>query len=125
MSSRTPAPEEPGRFAMPDLPGEFFGDDDPIYAPVDPALFARDDIQEHSWDDSYPGYVDEEDVVVERPHRRRRPARDFDGEFPERRRSSRNDEFSGSPLVRFETGTHGTPIRMTDWRDILNWMLAR
>ncbi|MBX3574804.1 MAG: alpha/beta hydrolase [Mesorhizobium sp.] len=28
-------------------------------------------------------------------------------------------------LVRFETGTHGTPIRMTDWRDILNWMLAR
>ena len=28
-------------------------------------------------------------------------------------------------LVRFETGTHGTPIRMTDWRDILNWMLSR
>jgi dienelactone hydrolase len=28
-------------------------------------------------------------------------------------------------LVRFETGTHGTPIRMTDWRDVLNWMLAR
>lgn len=23
----------------------------------------------------------------------------------------------------FETGTHGTPIRMTDWRLILNWML--
>ncbi len=24
----------------------------------------------------------------------------------------------------FDTGTHGTPIRMTDWRLILNWMLA-
>jgi hypothetical protein len=23
----------------------------------------------------------------------------------------------------FETGTHGTPIRMTDWRMVLNWML--
>jgi len=21
-------------------------------------------------------------------------------------------------------GTHGTPIRMIDWRDTLNWMLA-
>lgn len=28
-------------------------------------------------------------------------------------------------FVRFETGTHGTPIRMTDWRDVLNWMLAK
>jgi len=28
-------------------------------------------------------------------------------------------------FVRFETGTHGTPIRMTDWRDTLNWMLSR
>jgi hypothetical protein len=27
-------------------------------------------------------------------------------------------------FVRFESGTHGTPIRMTDWRDTLNWMLA-
>lgn len=27
-------------------------------------------------------------------------------------------------FVRFETGTHGTPIRMTDWRDTLNWMHA-
>lgn len=25
-------------------------------------------------------------------------------------------------MVRFESGTHGTPIRMTDWRDIINWM---
>lgn len=25
-------------------------------------------------------------------------------------------------FVRFETGTHGTPIRMTDWRQTLNWM---
>ncbi len=24
----------------------------------------------------------------------------------------------------FETGSHGTPIRMTDWRLVLNWMLA-
>jgi len=27
-------------------------------------------------------------------------------------------------FVRFETGTHGTPIRMTDWRGVLNWMLS-
>lgn len=27
-------------------------------------------------------------------------------------------------LVRFETGTHGTPIRMTDWREALDWMLS-
>jgi len=27
-------------------------------------------------------------------------------------------------FVRFETGTHGTPIRMIDWRETLNWMLA-
>jgi pimeloyl-ACP methyl ester carboxylesterase len=27
-------------------------------------------------------------------------------------------------MVRFETGTHGTPIRMTDWRATLNWMLG-
>jgi predicted esterase len=26
-------------------------------------------------------------------------------------------------MVRFETGGHGTPIRMTDWRDMINWML--
>jgi hypothetical protein len=33
----------------------------------------------------------------------------------------------GYPIrfVRFETGTHGTPIRMTDWRETLNWMLAQ
>lgn len=28
-------------------------------------------------------------------------------------------------FVRFETGTHGTPIRMADWRETLNWMLRR
>lgn len=28
-------------------------------------------------------------------------------------------------FVVFESGTHGTPIRMTDWRDTLNWMLSR
>jgi dienelactone hydrolase len=28
-------------------------------------------------------------------------------------------------FVRFETGTHGTPIRMTDWRETLKWMLAQ
>lgn len=27
-------------------------------------------------------------------------------------------------FVRFETGTHGTPIRMVDWRAELNWMLS-
>ncbi|RWK61860.1 MAG: alpha/beta hydrolase [Mesorhizobium sp.] len=30
-----------------------------------------------------------------------------------------------SRFVRFETGTHGTPIRMTDWRGTLNWMLSK
>lgn len=28
-------------------------------------------------------------------------------------------------FVRFESGTHGTPIRMTDWRETLNWMLRQ
>jgi hypothetical protein len=28
-------------------------------------------------------------------------------------------------FVRFESGTHGTPIRMSDWRDTLSWMLAQ
>ena len=27
-------------------------------------------------------------------------------------------------MVRFETGTHGTPIRMIDWREAINWMLT-
>jgi hypothetical protein len=26
-------------------------------------------------------------------------------------------------FVLFETGSHGTPVRMTDWRDSLNWIL--
>jgi len=26
---------------------------------------------------------------------------------------------------RFESGNHGTPIRMTDWREMLNWILAK
>jgi predicted esterase len=25
-------------------------------------------------------------------------------------------------FVLFETGNHGTPVRMTDWRDSLNWI---
>jgi hypothetical protein len=25
----------------------------------------------------------------------------------------------------FNTGSHGTPVRMTDWRRVLNWLLAR
>lgn len=28
-------------------------------------------------------------------------------------------------MVRFETGGHGTPIRMTDWRAMINWMLTQ
>jgi len=27
-------------------------------------------------------------------------------------------------FVLFDTGSHGTPIRMTDWREVLNWMLS-
>ncbi len=27
-------------------------------------------------------------------------------------------------FMRFETGTHGTPIRMVDWRKALDWMLS-
>ena len=27
-------------------------------------------------------------------------------------------------LAIFDSGVHGTPIRMTDWRLVLNWMLA-
>ena len=28
-------------------------------------------------------------------------------------------------MVRFETGSHGTPIRMIDWRQVLDWMVRR
>ena len=28
-------------------------------------------------------------------------------------------------FVRFESGSHGTPIRMSDWRETINWMLSR
>jgi dienelactone hydrolase len=27
-----------------------------------------------------------------------------------------------SRFVLFQTGSHGTPVRMTDWRDALNWI---
>lgn len=27
-------------------------------------------------------------------------------------------------FVLFQTGSHGTPIRMTDWKDVLNWIFA-
>lgn len=34
---------------------------------------------------------------------------------------------SGYParFTLFETGNHGTPVRMTDWRRVLNWILAQ
>lgn len=28
-------------------------------------------------------------------------------------------------FVRFETGSHGTPIRMSDWRGVINWMAGK
>ena len=28
-------------------------------------------------------------------------------------------------MHRFNTGSHGTPVRMTDWRLVLNWMFAK
>ncbi len=33
---------------------------------------------------------------------------------------------TGSPVrfLRFETGTHGTPIRMVDWKEAIGWMMA-
>ncbi|MEQ1842015.1 MAG: alpha/beta hydrolase, partial [Verrucomicrobiales bacterium] len=27
-------------------------------------------------------------------------------------------------MERFESGTHGTPIRMIDWRKTINWQLS-
>jgi hypothetical protein len=27
--------------------------------------------------------------------------------------------------VLFQTGGHGTPVRMTDWRETLNWLFAQ
>jgi dipeptidyl aminopeptidase/acylaminoacyl peptidase len=33
--------------------------------------------------------------------------------------------FYPARFVRFETGTHGTPIRMADWRETLEWMLSQ
>jgi hypothetical protein len=33
---------------------------------------------------------------------------------------------TGTPVrfLRFETGTHGTPIRMVDWRETIGWMIG-
>jgi len=28
-------------------------------------------------------------------------------------------------FVLFQTGGHGTPVRMTDWRETLNWLFAQ
>ncbi len=28
-------------------------------------------------------------------------------------------------MSRYETGNHGTPIRMVDWRSVINWILAQ
>ncbi len=28
-------------------------------------------------------------------------------------------------FVLFQTGSHGTPVRMTDWRDAINWIVAQ
>ncbi|OAP34608.1 phospholipase [Sinorhizobium glycinis] len=39
-------------------------------------------------------------------------------------RSLKNKNYPAR-LVLFETGSHGTPVRMTDWRDALNWILDR
>ncbi|MBS0258217.1 MAG: alpha/beta hydrolase [Proteobacteria bacterium] len=34
---------------------------------------------------------------------------------------------AGEParFTRYESGSHGTPVRMTDWRVVLNWILSR
>jgi len=39
-------------------------------------------------------------------------------------RSLRSKDYP-TRFVLFETGSHGTPIRMTDWREALNWFLDR
>ncbi|MFQ6159554.1 alpha/beta hydrolase [Sinorhizobium meliloti] len=39
-------------------------------------------------------------------------------------RSLRSKDYPAR-FVLFETGSHGTPIRMTDWREALNWILDR
>ncbi len=39
-------------------------------------------------------------------------------------RSLRKQDYPARFVV-FETGSHGTPIRMTDWRDCLNWIFAQ
>jgi hypothetical protein len=44
---------------------------------------------------------------------------------PEKFIRSMQNLLPGYPVefVLFQTGAHGTPIRMTDWRRVLNWML--
>ncbi len=39
------------------------------------------------------------------------------------RRIRKTDPAYPVRFMRFESGTHGTPIRMIDWRESLNWML--
>lgn len=72
MSSRSPAPDEYGRYSMPDLPSDLFDGDD-SYGFLDDVL--DDPLDDRSWGEVYPGYEDDEDdIVEERPRRRdRRP----------------------------------------------------
>ncbi len=40
--------------------------------------------------------------------------------------SLRKSGGKGNVMIhRFNTGSHGTPVRMTDWRLVLNWMFAK
>lgn len=73
MSSRTPAPDEYGRFSMPDLPSDLFDDDEQFYALDDASEGALSD---DPWDDAYPVFdAGLDEVVEERPRSRPRRSR--------------------------------------------------
>ncbi len=93
MSSRTPAPDEYGRFSMPDLPSDLFDDEDPYNVLGGSPDGSFDD---DAWDEAYPGYgVDEDDIVDERPRHRERRQRSSLGPTAGRRASREDDDDTG------------------------------
>lgn len=98
VSSRSPAPDEYGRYSMPDLPSDLFDGDD-SYGFLDDVL--DDPLDDRSWGEVYPGYEDDEDdIVEERPRRRDRRPGGIGGTVVGRRGSGDDDDDGYEPPKR-------------------------
>lgn len=132
MSSRTPAPEDAGFPAMPDLPGDLFDTDESLYAPLDSSTGFHEDERGSrdegspiggypGYDDDVAGYADErprrrshsqtdDNVDVVPRGRRRREVEDDPIDRPRARRNTRRvsfDERESRQHIRRERGDVG------------------